>query len=299
MREPIRLSASRLDDIAQLLRLGLALYLVGSAIASYQLTRGPSLSPNELWDYFGIHEKGAELLTRYLLSGEDPLLTPREVLALVFGCQVVGAFSIFFGLVTRFFASIFMFMAFLIWGVHFFDTTPWLLDSDNISSLAGPIAELRQVSIGLIFLALMHLGAGGNSLDSRLKLSSSRPTGISWNTIGLQLRLALSLFFFAAAISDYVFHTPFYEPSWFTLGLVGFLVFFGQGHRLTGVMSLMLIGWHLYFRLSEAATFSAAAETFLPETPLLVAAIIFLVAGGGERLKPEFQIIETKWGKVN
>jgi hypothetical protein len=45
--------------------------------------------------------------------------------------------------------------------------------------------------------------------------------------------------------------------------------------------------------------FGLAVSVFLPQAPFLAAALIFTLAGGGNRFKPKLKLTRTMWGSID
>lgn len=297
MPERVKLTGAHIDEIAQILRLGLGLTLIGAGWAALQAARAGPLTPEALWHHFGMSGEIADSLTTLFFEWLG-LLTPEAFLAFAGGLGLVGGLAVLAGLLTRPVAGLFGLAYAVPWLAGLFDALPWIWQGDDYSFLAPSFLALREPGIALLFLVLFNLGSGTNSLDNRFRLAWTIPQGTRWDTIAVQLRLALSLMLFSVGLAPVLFGEVLSPVPWYGVLFTGVLVFFGLIPRVSGLAVLVILLWGIGAALHGVSTFSGLVAALSPDAAFLGAAAVFTLAGSGERWKPKIRLTETKWGKV-
>lgn len=293
----IRLTGTHIDEIAQILRLGLGLTVLGAGWAALQATRAGEVTAEAVWLHFGISGELAETLTAFFFEWLG-LLSPPALLAFCGGLGLVGGLAVLAGLLTRPVAGFLGIFYFLPWFAGLVDAVPWIWQGDDYSFLAPGVMALREPGIALLFLVLFNLGSGTNSLDNRFRLSWAIPQGTTWDTVAVQLRLALALMLLSAGLAPVLFGESLSPVPWYGILFTGALVFFGLIPRASGVAALAILLWGIGAALHGASSFSQVVAALTPNAAFLGAAAIFTLAGSGERWKPKIRLTETRWGKV-
>lgn len=298
MSERTRLTPEHLDNVAELVRIGLGLFLLGNAWVFYELLSDPNLTPAFLWDRYGIHGDVATFLTGVFFEGLASL-KPQTFAATAFGVQVVGGLALLLGFMARYVAGFFSIVIAIIWLIHFAEVTPFVLGEGDSSHLKEPVGHLKQLGLALLFRVVTNLGSGRYSLDSKFAKRFSPAIGRSWNSIALELRSALAILFLSAAVSFTFFDQTLYAvPSWM-LYLVGAMVFLGLAPRLSGSLFLVVIAWHFVLGLKGLEDISEILEFVLSEAPFIAAGVVFMVFGSGDKFQPHKKLVGKKWGSKN
>lgn len=298
MSERTRLTPEHLDNVAELVRVGLGLFLLGNAWVFYDLFSDPNLTPTFLWDRYGIHGEVAGFLSGIFFEGSASL-KPGTFAAMAFGVQVVGGFSLIIGFLARYIAGFFSVVIAIIWLIHFAEVTPFILGEGDSAHLKEPILHIKQLGLALLFRVVTNLGSGRYSLDSAFGKSFTSAKGRSWNSIALELRSAMALLFLSAAVSFSFFDVTLYEvPSWM-LYLVGAMAFLGLAPKLSGSLFLAVIAWHFVLGLRGVSEPSLISELVLSEAPYIAAGIVFMIFGSGDKFQPHKKLTDKKWGSKN
>jgi uncharacterized membrane protein YphA (DoxX/SURF4 family) len=290
------LTPEHFDNVAELVRIGLGLFLLGNAWVFYELFTDPNLSSAFLWDRYGIHGQVAAFLTNFLFEAGVGL-KPETFAAMAFGVQIAGGMALLAGFLTRYVASFFSIVIALIWLVHFVGAPPFVLGEGDSAHLKEPIAHLKQLGLVLLFRVVANLGSGRFSLDNLFGKKFSAPKGRSWNSIALELRGALALLFLSAAVTAAFFDMSLYAVPFWALFIVGGLVFLGISPRISGVLFLGVIGWHFFLSLQGESEPFLVSELVLSEAPYIAAAIVFMIFGSGDKLQPHKKLMDNLGSK--
>ncbi len=300
MPKRVKLSADHIDEISQILRIGLGLFLLGlgwNLVGAYQ---GGVDTAAGLWSALHLSGGLAAWLTVILFDGAlGAVLAPETVLRFAIGLSLAGAVFLFLGFWVRFYCTLFALFYAVPWLIALVEAVPWVFDGNDYLQLRGSTMTAWQVSMAFLFYVIMRLGPGSHSLDSRFHLPWTGTKSFSWDSVAIMIRMALAILFLTATVSQLVFTDVAYQaPVWLT-GFVGIMIFFGLAPRVSGALALVTIGWHLWVLLIKAASFGGAMAVFLPQTPLIAAAAIFMLAGGGEWLKPNVRLTKKTWGRID
>ena len=299
MRRFAKLGPEHIDEITQMLRLGLGILFIVLSWNTFQASLLSSLTPAFVWNFLSLYGFQADALTSILFEGAAGFsITPEMFLSIIATAQALGGLLLLFGLGTRPISALFGLALFIPWALMFFEALPWVFREFNITPFETSIYTLENAGLAFLLLVLVNLGSGGNSLDNKLGLRWNHPLGVIWDSVGLELRFGIALTFFAGALGGYFFGAETLTVPWYLFGSIGVIVFFGFIPRFSGLACIGLIGWQLVAMLGGAANGGAALTFFAGQAPILAAAVIYSLAGGGERLRPNIRLTQTVWGRV-
>jgi len=165
--------------------------------------------------------------------------------------------------------------------------------------LQASFMNARDFSVALLLLVLFNIGPGSNSLDFKFGLPGTVPPGVSWDAVAFQTRMSLTVLFLTAGLSGVLFENAFYGPPWQFLLFLSVFIAFGLFSRITGAIALFAIAWHLYIVLKGVLGFDMALDVVAPEAPFIAATVIFMLAGGGDIMKPKIKLTKTLWGRTD
>ena len=301
MARTIRLTAEHIDEISQILRLGLGLALIGVGLNFTSISTADNFGVAAFWAAFGESGLLTQVLTPGLFEagGLGTYLTPALALEIAsYFCFAAGA-ALILGLLVRVFSFLFALIYFVPWIISLIEAVPFVFNIGDFGSLAASTLTIRDVSMSLLFLVLFNLGSGAMSLDFKIGLPGTGPGRVRWDAVAIKIRLPLAFLFLGAAASDLTFGVPVYYTFPYLTLAIGVVIFFGLAPRLSGALALGVIGWHLWVVLVQVSSFGAAMDVVLPEAPFVAAAIVFMLAGGGDLLKPNIKLTRTLWGRVD
>jgi len=296
----VRLSAEHIDDIARIIRAGVGLAMLGVGWNLIRVYGLGDFSSDTVLAALGFTGKLKEFAAAYLLGGPvGEYVTPVLLLKGAMGLVLATAVFIFVGYLLRFFGTLFFMIYSIPWFVGLVETVPIVFHLSDLPTLEGSVTSARQMAMAMMFLVLANIGAGSHSLDFRFHLPWLLPKTLSWDAIAVQIRFGLAFLFLGAGVGELAFGVVTYTAHPYLSLAVGIMTFFGLAPRFSGTLVLADIGWLLWTNLSAVKTFGPALEVFLPQAPFIAAAVIFLMAGGGERLKPHIKLTRTMWGRVD
>lgn len=296
----IKLSADNIDEISQILRFGLGLFLLGLGWNLIEAYQPGAFSADALWS--ALHLSGAlpGWLTALLFEGAlASIFTPDLVMRFAFGLSLAAAIFLFLGFWVRFYSTLFALFYVVPWLIALVEAVPWLFDGGDYITLRGSTMTAWHISIAFLFLVLIRLGPGSHSLDSKFRMPWTGTKSFSWDSVAIMIRMALAILFLTSFASQMVFSDVVYHAQVWLTGIVGVMIFFGLAPRVSGALALLTIGWHLWVLLIQVGSFGAAMDAFLPQTPMIAAAVIFMLAGGGVWLKPNVSLTRKTWGRIH
>jgi hypothetical protein len=300
MAKTVRLSAEQIDQIAQIMRAGLGLALLGVGWGLIGVYQAGDYSPDAVLGALGVTGIIKETIVTYLFSGPaGEYITPAIFLRTAMGLCLAAAIFVFAGFWLRFYGVLFAFIYGLPWLIGLVEAVPWVFDRTDLPTLAGSITSTRNLAMTMLFLVLANIGPGSRSIDFRFHLPWLVPKTLSWDAIAVQIRFGLAFLFLGAAVSELGFGVKTYSGHPYLVLAVGIFVFFGLAPRIMGALVLAAIGWHLWVNLALVTAIGPALGIFLTQAPFIAAAVIFLLAGGGEHLKPNIRLTRTMWGRVD
>ncbi|MCH7630418.1 MAG: hypothetical protein IIC07_00800 [Proteobacteria bacterium] len=296
MAKTVRLSAEQIDQIAQIMRAGLGLALLGVGWGLIGVYQAGDYSADAVLAALGIKGILKDVFSSYILGD---YVTPVNLLRASLGLSLTAAIFIFAGFWVRFYGALFAFLYLVPWLTGLYEALPWIFFASDFQALGGPVAGAGSLALIMLFAVLANIGPGSNSIDHKFHLPGLIPKNLKWDTVGVQIRLGLSFLFLGAAVSDLVFGLPTYSTHPYLTLAAGIMIFLGLAPRFSGALALATIGWHLWVNLALVTAIGPALGIFLAQAPFIAAAVIFLLAGGGERLKPKIRLTRTMWGRVD
>ena len=300
MAKTVRLSAKHIDEIAQIMRLGLGLALLGVGWDLIGVYQTGDYSAETVLAALGIKGILKNVFISYVLWGVDSdYITPINLLRASLGLSLAAAIFVFAGFWIRFYGALFFFLYSVPWLMGLYEALPWIFNMSDFQALKGPVAGASSLAMIMLFAVLANIGPGSYSLDHKFHLPGLIPKNLKWDTVAVQIRLALAFLFLGAAASGLAFGLSTYSAPPYLALAAGIMILFGLVPRFSGALALVAIGWHLWVNLVEVSAFGPALGIFLAQAPFIAAAVIFLLAGGGERLKPNIRLTRTMWGRVD
>jgi len=276
-------SLSRLDLATLALRLGLGTLFVIGGISKLSQLLDPLREASILASYWGGTGYVNTFFNDFLFS--SGLLTPWFFLVSLSAFELVSGIALIMGLAVRPLSLIY---GFLLWTFVIalpVVTTPGV--ETHIKTYTSPalLVQIRDVALSGMMFVLFNLGSGPFSLDRRRAKSNDVNTeqkSVSWDNLGLLLRLSVGLAFVVAGLFAGRDHIPSFGTSAWVLLPVGLLLISGIGVRYMGYCVMGIAVWYMIFKLNVDKSFIANLNGFKREVAFLGAGAALALLGGGK-----------------
>jgi len=275
-----------IPTIATILRIGVGLvFVIGGWNKLYQLL-SMDLSAAIVTSYTGGKGYINDFFMNYLFS-DGSLLTPWGFLTALSTFELLSGVALVVGLMVRPLALIY---AFLLWTFVFslpVVTTPGVESTVATYTSPAMFVQIRDIALSGFMFALLIMGSGRFSLDSRVLTNGVNSEEVDWNNLGLLLRLSLAiplviggLFGGFANITTYAT----FQPLLFILGV---MLVIGVKVREAAALTFVIMLWYAATKFSVDKSAIAILNGFKREFATAAVAIILVVRNGGTAYTPQ------------
>ncbi|MEH6454962.1 MAG: DoxX family membrane protein [Cocleimonas sp.] len=273
--------ASRYDQVALMLRVGLGLVFVIGGTSKLSLLLGSSTHDAMVANYMGTSGYINTIFQQFLFpGGTDGFFNPSVFLTALSTFELFSGIALIAGFLVR---PLSIFYAFLMW--TFVVSLPVLTVPGveiTVQTYTSPalFVQIRDVALSGMFFVLFNLGSGIKSIDNRF---FSQPKTINWNVLGLLLRFALAMVFIIAG-----FFGGFAKIATFTtwqplLAVIGLLLIFGNDKvvRGAGLAVVAVMIWYMTQKLNMDKDIIGNLNGIKREFALGACGGALLMLGGG------------------
>ncbi len=262
-----------------LLRIGLGtLFVIGGTSKLSQLL-DPEREASILASYWGTTGYVNQFFNDILFS--SGLLTPWFFLTSLSAFELVSGIALIIGLAVRPLSIIY---GFLLWSFVIalpVVTTPGIeLDVKTYTSPAI-LVQIRDIALSGMMFVLYNLGSGPFSIDQRRNQQPTDKTDISWDNLGLLLRLSMGIALLVAGLFSGQDHIPTFGTSAWLLLPIALLLISGVGVRYMGYCTMAIMVWYMIYKLNMDKSLIANLNGFKREVAFLGGGAALALLGGG------------------
>ena len=143
------------------------------------------------------------------------------------------------------------------------------------------LVQIRDVALSGIMFVLYNMGSGPWSVDRSRGFEASNLPRVSWDNLGLLLRLSMGLAFLVGGLfagRDYI---PTFGTSEWILLPIGLLLISGVGVRYIGYLVMAVMVWYMIYKLNIDKSLIANLNSFKREVAFLATGAVLALLGGG------------------
>ncbi|WP_415885676.1 DoxX family protein [Neptuniibacter sp. QD37_6] len=271
------------DEAALYLRLGLGILFIIGGVSKLSQLLSSAKHDAIVANYMGSTGYINELFQQYLFTGFlGELLTPPLFLTSLSAFELISGIALVVGFLVRPLALIY---AFLLWSFVFSLPVMTVPDTEiAVKTYTSPamFVQIRDIALSGMMFVLFNLGPGRYSLDL---LHNQHDYSISWEALGLLLRLSIGIMFLVSGSFGAFAKVPTFATWQPLLLLAGLIILFAPPLlvRTAGAATVAIMLWYMGYKLNFDKNLIANLNSFKREFAFLAAGIVFIRLGGGER----------------
>ncbi len=269
------------QTLGLILRIGLgALFIAGGWNKLYQLF-DPALQQFILNSYLGTHGYINAFFIGFLFESNGAVLTPWAFMAALSTFELLTGIMLVLGVMVRPIALIY---GFLLWAFVIalpVTTTPGVTSESVTFTSPAILVQIRDIGLSGLMFVLFNLGSGRWSMDHKFLGTIGRGTSVTWDSLGLLLRLSLAAPLIVGGVFGGMADIQSFATPGFILVLTGFVILGGNGARLAGGILIGILLWYMAQKIGIDKTLIANLNGIKRELAFLGGGIVLLLKGGG------------------
>ena len=283
-RDYATLAVRQANVIALVLRIGLgAVFIIGGW---WKVSRAldPMRASDLVTQYTANDGYINAFFMEYLFSGP---ITPLGFLILLSSFELVSGLLLVFGLFVR---SLSFIHAFLLW--TFVLALP--VTTMAVAGTYGPgyyspalLVQIRDIGMSGMFFVLFNLGSGVRSIDQSVLGRGFASSSLSWDTLGLLLRLSVAAVFLVGGFFFGYDHIKSYVPVPLLLIAIGAVIASGHLVRPAALAGVAVILWYSATKIGFDAPLWDNFNAIKREIAFFAALAVLSVFGGGTYFRPK------------
>lgn len=270
---------------ATLLRVGLGLVFVIGGISKLSQLLDPQRMANIVGNYTGGKGYINDFFLSYLFS-EGSWITPWGFLTTLSTFELFSGMALVAGLMVRPLALIY---AFLLWTFVFslpVVTTPGVESPVATYTSPAMFVQIRDIALSGFMFALLAMGSGRYSLDSKILSNGVNTDNISWHHMGLLLRLSLAAPLIIGGMFGGFANIATYATAQPILLVLGALLLLGVKARVAAAATFCVMLWFIATKVNLDKTLIANLNGFKREFAMLAVSAILAARGAGNAYTP-------------
>ncbi|MEM9030668.1 MAG: DoxX family protein [Pseudomonadota bacterium] len=280
--DKIAATQARTGDVADTLRIGLgALFLIGGLWKLSQLL-SPAYSEAIVASYTASTGYINEFFMVWLF-GTGAMLTPWSFLTMLSAFELVSGLMLLAGLLVRPLALIY---GFLLW--TFVISLPVVTTNGvdpGVATYQAPamLVQIRDIALSGMMFALYCLGSGVRSVDRRIFGPQAAESVVSWENVGLLLRLSLALVFIVGGLFAGMANIKSYFEPGIVMLVIGLAVLWGgQVTRYAATAACAVIVFYMITKLGFDKSLLANFNAVKRELAIFAAAFVLAARESGQ-----------------
>lgn len=222
-------------------------------------------------------------------------LTPWSFLTVLSTFELLSGLALLAGLLVRPLALLY---AFLLWTFVFslpVVLTPGVAVSETTYLAPALFVQVRDITLSGLMFMLFNLGPGRWSLDERLMGPTVQGTRVSWDHLGLLLRLSLAVTLlvagFFAGLSNI---KDFGMPAVVLIAAGVAMLVEGRAARVAGGVLIAMMVIYMAGKLSFDKSLIANLNAIKREFALVAAGLVLALRGGGDHFT-----LPALWARIS
>jgi len=277
---------SAMETMALVLRLGLgSVFVIGGW---WKLSRAidPVLSDALVARYTAGNGYINAFFQQFLFVDMGTIVTPLGFLTALSAFELLSGLALLAGFLVR---SLSLIYAFLLW--TFVMALPVITAPG--ANIEGPsyfspalLVQIRDIGMSGMFFILFNLGAGSYALDRVLLKRGALRENVSWDALGLLLRLSTAAVFIVGGLFAPFDHIKSFVDHPEIMITMGLLLASGYATRLAAAAALLVIVWYCFGKVSWDAGLWNNLNAIKREIAYLAACVVLFLYQGGQLFRP-------------
>lgn len=278
----IAATQARTEDVADTLRIGLGiLFITGGLWKLSQL-----LSPAHVDAIVASYTAPTGYINEFFMAflfGQDAVLTPWSFLTMLSAFELVSGAMLVAGLLVRPLALIY---GFLLW--TFVVSLPVVTTNGvnpAVDTYMAPamLVQIRDIGLSGLMFALYCLGSGARSLDRRIFGSEAAEPLVSWENVGLLLRLSVAVIFLVGGLFAGMANIKaYFEPGIVLLVIAVALLWGGRVTRYGAAAACAVVAFFMITKLGFDKSVLANFNAVKREIAIFAATFVLAARDSGQ-----------------